>query len=498
MKKMITLSFVVIILLFAVGYFILPKLRRSAKKSNDKIAAAQSIAVLPFVNMSNEPGQEYFIDGVTDGMLNSIAQLKNLKVSARTSSFTFREQDPDIQKVGEKLDVRTVLKGTVQMHNDSVQITVQLIDVENEAPFWSEIYDDKLENIFALQDKIANVVAVKLELTSLGGKPIPASQKTISVNEAYDLYLKGRSCWNLGTPADLKKAIELFQQAIALDPFFARAYSGIADCYNALGYGSHLAPKDAAPKAKDAAMKAFELDSTLAEPHASLGFYKFYYEWDWAAAEDEFRIALALNPNYELGYKWYGYYLTAMERYDEANIILKKAGELDPLSVPISTDMGFSMYYKGDYDVAIKKLRASLQMNPKFPFAHLWLGRSYQAKKMYKQAIAEYKSALEKIPDWPVGLAHIGNVYGVSGKKAAGQIILDTLNALARRKFVTSYGMALIYAGLDEKEKAFEWLNKAVEERSNWLVWLKTDPRWIPLRTDKRFALLVNSVGLPL
>ena len=305
------------------------------------------------------------------------------------------------------------------------------------------------------------------------------------------------SFWNLGTPPDLKKAIDLFQQAIALDSFFARAYSGIADCYNALGYGSHLAPKEAAPKAKEAAMKAIELDSTLAEPHASLGFCKFYYDWDWAAAEDEFRIALALNPNYELGYKWYGYYLTAMERYDEANIILKRAGELDPLSVPISTDMGFSLYYKGDYDIAIKKLQASVQMNPIFPFAHLWLGRTYQAKKMYPEAIAESKSALEKTPDWPVGLAQIGNVYGVSGKKMEGQIILDTLNAVAKRKFVTSYGMALVYAGLDENEKAFQWLNKAIEERSNWLVWLKTDPRWIPIRTDKRFARLVNSVGLP-
>lgn len=496
MKKYIIASLIVIAVLIA-GYFILPNLKGRVKKNDEKAKADQSIAVLPFVNMSNEPGQEYFSDGLTDGILNSIAQLRNLKVSARTSSFKFRGKDADIKEIGEKLNVRTVLEGSVQMHNDSVRIIVQLINVEDESHFWSEQYDEKMDDIFAVQDKIANAIAEKLKITILQNKPRVAAKKSVTNKQAYDLYLKGRSFWNLGTPPDLKKAIDFFQQAITLDPFFARAYSGVADCYNALGYGSHLAPKEAAPKAKEAAMKALELDSTLAEPHASLGFCKFYFDWDWAAAEDEFRIALALNPNYELGYKWYGYYLTAMERYDEANIILKKAGELDPLSVPISTDMGFSLYYKGDYDHAIKKLQASVQMNPKFPFAHLWLGRTYQAKKMYPEAIAEYKRALENIPDWPVGLSQIGNAYGVSGKKAEGQIILDTLNAVAKRKFVTSYGMALVYAGLDEKEKTFQWLNKAIEERSNWLVWLKTDPRWISIQTDKRFSQLVNSVGLP-
>jgi len=496
MKKIIIASLIVIILLI-VGYFILPDLKAGVKKNDDKVRVDQSIAVLPFDNMSNEPGQEYFSDGLTEGILNSIAHLKDLKVASRTSSFKFKGKDVDIKEVGKKLGVRTILEGSVQQHDDRVRITVQLINVEDGFHFWSEQYDEKMDDIFAVQDKIANAIAEKLEITLLGNKPIVVAKRPTPGKEAYKLYLKGRSFWNLGTPPDLKKAIDFFQQAIALDPLFARAYSGVADCYNTLGYGSHLAPKEAAPKAKQAATKALELDSTLAEPHASLGFYRFYYDWDWAAAEEEFRIAIALNPNYEIGYKWYGYYLTAMRRYDEAGIILKKAAELDPLSVPISTDMGFSLYYEGDYDQAIKKLQASLQMNPRYPLAHIWLGRSYQAKQMYSEAIAEYKSALENTPDWPVGLAQIGNVYGVSGKKAEGQIILDTLNAVAKRKFVTSYGMALVYAGLDEKEKAFQWLNKAIEERSNWLVWLKTDPRWIPIRTDKRFAQLVNSVGLP-
>jgi adenylate cyclase len=496
MKKTVIALFITICVLIA-GYFILPEFQGEVKKNDDKAKAGQSIAVLPFNNMSNEPGQEYFSDGLTDGILNSIAHLRNLKVCARTSSFKFKGENRDIKEVGKELGVRTILEGSVQRQGNKVRIIVQLINVEDGFHFWSEQYDEKIDDIFALQDKIANAVADKLQITISGEEQNVTTKNPPPTKEAYEIYLKGRSLWNLGTPPDLKKAIDLFQQAITIDPQFAKAYSAVADCYNALGYGSHLSPKQAFPRANEAAKKALELDSTLSEPHAALGFYRFYYDWDWAAAEEEFRTAIALNPNYELGYKWYGYYLTAMKRYDEANIILKKAADLDPLSVPIHTDIGFSLYYKGDYDQAIRKLQASLSMNAKYPLAHLWLGRSYQAKQMYSEAITEYKAALQITPGWPVGLAQIGNVYGVAGKKAEGQTILDTLLSLSTRKFVTSYGMALVYAGLGEKEKAFQWLNNAYEERSNWLVWLKTDPRWAAIRSDKRFAQLLYNVGLP-
>ncbi|MEO8414388.1 MAG: hypothetical protein ABI472_12050, partial [Ginsengibacter sp.] len=221
------------------------------------------------------------------------------------------------------------------------------------------------------------------------------------------------------------------------------------------------------------------------------------YDWDWAAAEQELRMAIALNPNYEIALDMYGYYLTAMERYDEATTILKKAKEIDPLSVPINTDMGFSSYYRGNYDTAIKELQSTLQMNPKFVLAHLWLGRSYQGKKMYPESIDEYKKALAVAVDWPVALAAIGNVYGESGDDVNAQKILDALNSLSSEKFVTAYGVALVYASMNKKEQAFLWLNKAFDERSNWLVWLKTDPRWTSIETDKRFHEMVNKVGLP-
>jgi adenylate cyclase len=497
LKPKMVIALLILILALIAGYFLLPNLKDNPKKSDEYVNIDQSIAILPFDNMNDEPDHEYFNDGLTEGIHNSLAQLKGLKVSARTSSFRFRGNNIDIKEAGRKLGVRTILEGRFQRQGERIRITVQLINVEDGYNFWSKQYDEKIDDIYALQDKIAFAIAEKLNLTFWEDKKQLVDKKPKPGKEAYDLYLKGRSYWNLRTLADLKKGIDFFQQAIKLDPLFAAAYSGIADCYTALGYLSLIAPKEAFPKALEAATKALELYSTLAEPHASLGYYRFYYDWDWAAAEQEFRKAIALNPNYELAYDWYGYYLTAMERYDEAIAVLKKAAELDPLSVPIITDMGFSFYYSGNYDEAIKKLKSSLGINPKFPLAHLWLGRTYQQKKMFDQAIAEYKSTLQELVDWPVGLAAIGNVYGVSGNKTEAQKILDTLSSLSSKKFVTSYGIALIHAGLGEKEKAFFWLKNAFEERSNWLVWLKTDPRWAPLQPDKRFTELVNKVGLP-
>jgi len=470
LKPKVTIALLILIMVLIAGYFLMPDKKDSTRKNNEYANIDQSIAILPFDNMNDEPDQEYFNDGLAEGIHNSLAQLKGLKVSARTSSFKFRGNNINIKEAGRRLGVRTILEGRFQRRGD---------------------------DIYALQDKIAFAIAEKLKLSFWEDMKQLVDKKPKPGKEAYDLYLKGRSYWNLRTLPDLKKGIDFFQRAIKLDPSFAAAYSGIADCYTALGYLSLIAPKDAFPKALEAATKALELDSTLAEPHASLGYYRFYYDWDWAAAEQEFRMAIALNPNYELAYDWYGYYLTAMKRYDEAIAIFKKAAELDPLSVPIITDIGFSFYYGGNYDEAIKKLKLSLEMNPGFGPAHLWLGRTFQQKQMFDSAIIEYKNTLKAIVDWPVALAAIGNVYGVSGNKIEAQKILGTLNALSTKKFVTSYGMALLYTGLDEKEKAFTWLNNAFEERSNWLVWLKSDPRLAPLRSDKRYTELVNKVGLP-
>ena len=258
-----------------------------------------------------------------------------------------------------------------------------------------------------------------------------------------------------------------------------------------------MAPANTFPEAFKAATRALKLDSSLAEPHATLGYYNFYYEWDWAAAEQEFRTAIALDSNYALGYDWYAYYLTAMKRYDEAMVMLKKAASLDPLSAAITTDMGFSAYYGGHYETATRELQTAVQMNAKFALAQIWLGRTYEIQKDYSNAIGQYRKTLNVLPNWPVALSAIGHVYGEMGEKKSAQGILDTLSALSSSQFVTSYGVALVYTGMQEKNKAFEWLEKAYAEKSNWLVWLKSDPRWNSLKSDQRFKDLANRVLLP-
>jgi len=498
LKRFPNIAGVIVLTAFfgVLGYFIFTKRTRQPDNKNDAMDVAQSIAVLPFVNLGKDTTQEYFSDGLIDGILSSLGQLKGLKVSARTSSLQFKEKNADIKEAGRRLGVRTVLKGSYQLEADRVTITAVLIDVKDNSNLWSAKYDENMDDIFTLQHKIVNAIADKLELTLLHSNQSGLKKPTKSI-EAYKLYLKGRSNWNLRTPPALKKGIDFFQQAIAIDSSYAAAYAGIADCYTALGYGSFIAPKDAFPKALEAATRALLLDSTLAEPHASLGYYNFYFAWDWAAAEQEFRSAIALDPNYELAYDWYGYYLTAMKRYDEAKVVLSKAAELDPLSVPIVTDMGFSALYRGDHKYAFQNLQKALLMNPKFMLAHLWMGRIYQVEKRYPEAISEYKQALQASTNWPVAFAVLGNVYGVSGDKINAKKMLDTLHALSSKRFVTSYGLATIYAALDEKDNAFEWLDKAYEERSNWLVWLRADPRWTPFKKEKRYIELVNKVGLP-
>jgi len=299
-------------------------------------------------------------------------------------------------------------------------------------------------------------------------------------------------------PEDLKRGIWFFNQAIGLDSLYAQAYSGIADCYTALGWGSFMAPGEAFPKAREAAVKAIKLNSTLAEPHASLGYYNLYFERNWKAAEDEFKMSIELDPTYVFAYDWYGYFLTAMGRFEEARVMIQKAKDLDPLSPVIGADMGFTLFYGGNIEQSIGDLKSNLELSPQYPNTHLWLSRAYQQKKMYDEAVAEYKKTLLVIPEWPVALAGIGNIYGEIKENATARKMLDTLAMLSKKEFVTPYGMALIYAGLGEKDNAFHWLDKSYEEHSNFLVWLKVDPRWASIRSDKRYAELIRKVGLPL
>ena len=456
----------------------------------------KSIAVLPFRNLSGNADDDYFSDGISEAILTQLWKIGDLKIISQASAPYYKDSTKSLHDIGRELGATTILHGSVRRSMDRIRIVGELVDVQSNAHLWGDSYDGNLKDVFEIQTNVAHKIAdaLKANLLPLGAGR--TAKKPTENLEAYNLYLKGRFFWNLRT-RDLKKAIDLFQQAIALDPAYAAAYSGVADCYTTLGYGSFLAPDDAFPKAKAAALRALELDSTLAEPHASLGYFKFYYDRDWTAAEKQFQTAIALNPNYGLAYDWYGYYLTAMERLQEARTMFKKALEIDPLSVPFHTDLGFTLYYGGLYDEAVKEFKASIEMDPTYALAHLWLGRTYQEKKMYDEANAEYKKTFASVPDWTVGIAAMGYVYGVSGGRTEALQQLQHMKSMSSKKFVTSYGVALIYTALGDKDQAFEWLNKAYDKRENWLVWLKLDPRWIPLRSDPRFVDLVRRVGLP-
>lgn len=314
--------------------------------------------------------------------------------------------------------------------------------------------------------------------------------------EAYNQYFQGRNYWNRRDEHSLRKAIGFFNKATHLDPTMAQAYSGIADCYAALGYGSYESPDSAFLKAEAAALRALQLDTTLADAHTSLGYIRFYYYRDWAGAEKEFTKAIQSDPHYDAAFDSYSYYLTALGRFPEAGVAIERALQINPLSAQINTDKGFFLYYSGHYEEAVRSLRSALDINPKNPLTHLWLGRSYQELKMYKEAIPEFRLVLGSNKNWPVALAALGYVYGIAGQQEKAAGILDTLLALDRTQFVTPYGIALLYLSLNNKDKTFDWLEKAYVGHSNWLVWLKLDPRWLPVRQDRRYNDLLARVGL--
>jgi DNA-binding winged helix-turn-helix (wHTH) protein/TolA-binding protein len=315
--------------------------------------------------------------------------------------------------------------------------------------------------------------------------------------DAYRAYLRGRHEWNRRSKESLSRGIEHFQRAIEIDRRFAAAYSGLADCYAALGYMSFASPTEAFPAAGHNAQKALALDESLAEPHASLGFVKLYFEWDWSGAEAEFRRAVALDPNYASTHQWYSIYLLAVGRKSEALREIRLACQRDPLSVPINSDLGFQYYYTGQYEEALKQLKFVLELEEDFPPAHLWLGRTYHDLGRFEDALAEFCRVDISHPQWPVSMAARGFVAGAAGRHDEAREILGEFERLGNKTYVTPYAIALVHAGLGNNEKALTWLKKAFQEKSHWLVWLRLDPRWNGIRHDARFAELVKCMRFP-
>ena len=457
-----------------------------------------SVAVLPFVNVSPEKENEYFSDGMTEEIIDALTKVEGLRVVSRTSVFAFKGKDQDIRKIGEQLNVSHVVEGSVRKAGNRVRITAQLINIADGYHLWSERFDREMEDVFTIQEEIAHMIVNALKIKLVRKAETPLVERSTENIKAYNLFLKGRYCWNKRTEAALKQCVNYFEQAIEIDPDYMLAYCGLADAYALLGiaeYGA-LPPMEVMPKAKAAAVKALEIDNTLAEAQTTVAHVKAFFDWDFTGADKEFNRAIELNPNYPFSHHWYALYLSAMERHDEAIAEEKRAQELEPLSLIINKNVGTIFYYARKYEQAIEQYKKALELDPDFARTHFFLGLAYISNSMFEEAIAEIKKAITFSGENTVMLALLASAIAMSGKKDEATKILKDLKKRLKRGYVPSFNLAILYMGLDEKASAFEWLEKAYQERSSWLVSLKVEPILDGLRSDPRFTALLKKVGL--
>ena len=457
----------------------------------------KSIAVLPFADVSRGRELEYLCDGIAEEIIGALTRVEGIRVVARTSAFSFKGKSEDIRTIARKLNVDAVLEGSVRKAENRLRITAQLINAADGYHLWSERYDRQMEDVFAIQDEITLAIVAKLKITLLGGERAALVKRYTEDFEAYNLYLKGRYFWNKRTETGYLKSLEYFRQAIEKDPTYAIAYAGIADSYDLLGWYGYLAPQEAFPRARSAAEKARELDPSLAEAHASLGWIGANYDWDWAAAEREYKKALELNPSYATAHQWYSEFLTYMGRHDESIAEGHKAQEIDPLSLIINNDVGQVYYFARRYDEAIVQLRKTLEMDPDFAVAHFLLALALAQKALYDEAIDEAQKAMTLSgADDTLILSQLGVIYALSGKESKARQVLGKLDELSSEKYVSPFLLALVHAGLGENDKAFEWLEKACEKRDHWVETLKVQPVLDSLRGDERYSRLLLATGL--
>jgi DNA-binding winged helix-turn-helix (wHTH) protein/Flp pilus assembly protein TadD len=454
-----------------------------------------SIAVLPFSMIGAEPDDEYLGLGIADALITRLSNIRKLVMRPTSAVRKYLSHEQGLIELGQKLSVDAVLEGSVQRRGEYIRITVQLVSVRSETTLWAEKFNEKFTDIFAVEDSISEQVAGALILKLTSEDKRRLTKRYTEDIEAYQAYLKGRYFWNKRTGEGIKKGIEYFRQAIEIDPLYALAYAGLADSYNVLGIYSASTPKEIFPKAKAAAVKALEIDDTLAEAHTSLAFVLHRFDWAWTEAEREFQRALALNADYATIHHWYGNYLMTMGRQVEAMEEMNLAQHLDPLSLIIDGNIGNLLYFMRQYDRAIKHFQKMLEMDANFYGTHSNLGCVYEQKSMYEEAIAEFEKAL-MLDDNLSTRAWLGHAYAIAGKIDEAQGVINDLKERSKSRYISPYDIAMIYIGLREQEQAFAWLDKAFEDRNDSLVWLRFDPRLDSIRTDSRFINLVQRVGL--
>jgi DNA-binding winged helix-turn-helix (wHTH) protein/TolB-like protein/Tfp pilus assembly protein PilF len=450
-------------------------------------APIDSIAIVPFVDEVGGTDAQYLNDKIVDSLINDLSRLPKLRVVPRAVLNNYRGKDIDPRQIGRELNVRAVLTGRVHRYGDTISIQADLIDVDNVAQIWGQHYDRKLADMLLVQEDISRDIFENLRL-----KLNVEEQRHL---DAYRFYLKGRNAWNKRTADGLQQGIDFFKQAINTDPNYAPAYAGLADCYNMLVVYGASQPKDGFPQAKEAAIKALDIDESLAEAHTSLAFIKFRWDRDRVEAEREFQQAIKLKPNYAPAHQWYSSFLIALERFDEAIAEAKRTEELEPLSFTASSHLGWIYYLAGQNDRAIEQCSKILELDPSSFPARRYRGLAYEQKGMYREAIDEFQKGL-KVSGSPLMLALLGHAYAASGQKAEAKRVLNELDELQGQRYVSSYTVGAIYAGLGDRDQAFKWLEKAYDERDVWLMNLKVDPVFARIRSDKRFQDLLTRSGL--
>src|SRR5881398_3072748 len=482
----------------SIGLFFLGRYGfRNATSSSSELSG-KSIAVLPFDNLSRDPDNAYFAEGVQDEILTRLAKVADLKVISRTSTQRFKSAPSDLREIAKQLGVMHIVEGSVQKANDQVRVNVQLINALTDAHLWADTYDRKLTDIFAVESEIAKTIADALQAKLTGSeKQMMAAQPT-SNTEAYELYHKGKSLWEKRSGDNIPKAIAFYEQAIARDPNYALAYAGLAQAYILVPFYTGADRFDAYAKAKDAAIKALRLDSNLAEAHAALGKVLFFSEIDLAGAMREYKRAIELEPNDATAHHWFGNdSLAALGQFEEAIAEGKRSVELDPLSVVINVDLGETFYYARRYDEAARQMRKALEIDPTSFYAHYNLGIVLQLKGDLSGAIAEYEKA-KQLGDNPLVSALCASAKALAGDKNAALRMLSNFDELSRHREVVGYCRALLYLSLNNKDEAMRWLEQGFKERDGSNIsWIKVDPLLDPLHGDPRFEALVQKVVAP-
>ena len=460
--------------------------------------AIHSIAVLPLENLSTDASQEYFADGMTDELISDLAQISALRVISRTSVMRYRNARTSVTEIGRELNVDAVVEGSVERSGGRVRVSAQLIQASTDTHLWAKTYERDLGDVIGLQDELARAIADEIRIKLLPTERVRLTTARATNPDAYDAYLRGLYHMNKRDQSDLEKSTAYFERAVDLDPDYALAYVGLADSYALRGSLLYmvLPPREAMPKSKAAALRALQIDSELGEAYATRAYVETLYDWDWVKSEEDFRRAVALKPNDAQAHLWYAMHLAALGRHNESIAQVKRAQDLDPLSLIINTTHGLMLYFAGKYDDAIEQYNNVLDMDSDFYVAHWQLGLAYEQKQMYEQALAEFQKASKLSPRNSSILESIGETYALAGRRTEARQILSQLTRLSKREFVAPELMAYLYVGLGDTDKAFDALNKAYDLRDNNLIFLNVDPSFRSIRSDARFQDLLQRLGL--